>query len=321
MKLLFVADPLESFKIYKDTTFVMMREAQQRGHSISACEPKDIMWQRGGPVTAFVRDILLTGQSPDWFAAQQQAPSEHPAALKDFDAVVMRKDPPFDSEFFYATHLLEQAEREGARVFNKPRALRDHPEKLAILEFPQFIGPTLVTRDAQDIRRFHAEHQDIILKPLDGMGGMGIFRVKSDGLNLGAIIETLNKEGAETVMVQKFLPAIAQGDKRVLVIDGQPVPYCLARIPQGGEVRGNLAAGGKGVAQPLTARDREIAETIGPVLAQRGLLLIGLDVIGEHLTEINVTSPTCFQEIFDQTGFDVAARFVQALEAAQARSH
>ncbi|HEY8906295.1 MAG TPA: glutathione synthase [Rhodoferax sp.] len=321
MKLLFVADPLESFKIYKDTTFAMMREAQRRGHSISACEPKDIMWQRGAPVTSRVRDITLTGQSPNWFTAAQQAPHERSAALKDFDAVVMRKDPPFDSEFFYATHLLEQAEREGTRVFNKPRALRDHPEKLAILEWPQFIGPTLVTRDAQDIRRFHTEHQDIILKPLDGMGGTGIFRVKEDGLNLGAIIETLNKHGAETVMVQKFLPAIAQGDKRVLVIAGQPAPYCLARIPQGGEVRGNLAAGGKGVAQPVTERDREIAESIGPVLFERGLLLIGLDVIGEHLTEINVTSPTCFQEIFDQTGFDVAAMFVQALEAAQARTH
>jgi len=206
-------------------------------------------------------------------------------------------------------------------VFNKPRALRDHPEKLAIMEFPGFIGPTLVTREVQDIRDFHAEHQDIILKPLDGMGGMGIFRVKADGLNLGGIIETLNRDGAQSVMVQKFLPAIAQGDKRVLVIGGEPVPYCLARIPQGGEVRGNLAAGGKGVAQALTARDREIAGAIGPVLAQRGLLLVGLDVIGDSLTEINVTSPTCFQEIFDQTGFDVAAMFVQALEAAQMRSH
>jgi glutathione synthase len=228
----------------------------------------------------------------------------------------MRKDPPFDSEFFYATHLLEQAEREGARVFNKPRALRDHPEKLAILEFPQFIGPTLVTRDAQAVRRFHAEHRDIILKPLDGMGGMGIFRVKDDGLNLGSIIETLNKDGAQTIMVQKFLPAIVDGDKRVLVIGGKPVPFCLARIPQGGEVRGNLAAGGKGVAQPLTATDRATAEALGPILAARGLLLVGLDVIGDSLTEINVTSPTCFQEITDQTGFDVAAMFVDALEAA-----
>jgi len=316
MHILFIADPLESFQIYKDTTFSMMREAQRRGHTLSVCEPKDIMWVRGSTVTAFVRDITLTGQPVAWYAAQQHAPDERAQPLKDFDAVVMRKDPPFDSEFFYATHLLEQAEREGARVFNKPRALRDHPEKLAILEFPEFIGPTLVTRDAADIRRFHAEHRDIILKPLDGMGGAGIFRVKDDGLNLGSIIETLNKNGAETVMVQKFLPAISEGDKRVLVIAGQPVPFSLARIPQGGEVRGNLAAGGKGVAQPLTERDRFIAESLGPILFSRGLLLVGLDVIGDSLTEINVTSPTCFQEIFDQTGFDVAAMFVQALEQA-----
>ena len=321
MKLLFVADPLESFKIYKDTTFAMMREAQRRGHAVSACEPKGIRWQLGTPVTASVRDVSLTGQAVAWFTTGQHAGLGRTIAVKDFDAVVMRKDPPFDSEFFYTTHLLEQAEREGARVFNKPRALRDHPEKLAILDWPQFIGPTLVTRNAQDIKDFHAAHQDIILKPLDGMGGTGIFRVREDGLNLGGIIETLNQDGAKTVMVQKFLPAIEQGDKRILVIGGKPVPYCLARIPQGGEVRGNLAAGGKGVAQPLTARDREIAESIGPVLAGRGLLLIGLDVIGDSLTEINVTSPTCFQEITDQTGFDVASMFLQALEAAQALRH
>ena len=230
----------------------------------------------------------------------------------------MRKDPPFDSEYFYATHLLEHAEREGAKVFNSPRALRDHPEKLAILEFPEFIGPTLVTRDAADIKRFHAEHRDIILKPLDGMGGMGIFRVGPDGMNLGSITETLNKGGAETVMVQKYLTEITQGDKRILVIDGVPVPHCLARIPQGSEIRGNLAVGGKGVAQPLSARDREIAEAIGPVLAERGLLLVGLDVIGDCLTEINVTSPTGFQEITQQSGFDVAKVFVDALEAALA---
>jgi glutathione synthase len=278
------------------------------------------MWQRDAPVTAYVRDITLTGDAKRWFVARQSKPDERAQALKDFDCVLMRKDPPFDSEFFYATHLLEQAEREGARVFNKPRALRDHPEKLAILEFSQWTGPTLVTRDAADIRRFHAEHRDIILKPLDGMGGSGIFRVKDDGLNLGGIIETLNCDGAQTVMVQKFLPAIAQGDKRVLVIGGKPVPFCLARIPQGGEVRGNLAAGGKGVAQPLSDADRAIAEALGPVLAARGLLLVGLDVIGDTLTEINVTSPTCFQEITDQTGCDVPALFVDALQAAMAHS-
>ena len=314
MQLLFIADPLESFKITKDTTFSMMREAQRRGHTIAACEPQDVMWERGGPVMAHVRDIVLTGHADSWFSVRQ----ERAVALAGFDAVLMRKDPPFDSEFFYATHLLEQAEREGAQVFNKPRALRDHPEKLAILEFPQFIGPTLVTRDAAAVRAFHAEHRDIILKPLDGMGGMGIFRVKDDGLNLGGIIETLNKDGAQTLMVQKFLPAIKDGDKRVLVIGGKPVPYCLARIPQGGEVRGNLAAGGKGVALPLSDDDRRIAEALGPILAARGLLLVGLDVIGDSLTEINVTSPTCFQEISDQTGFDVPAMFVDALEAAVA---
>ena len=316
MNILFVADPLESFKIHKDTTFVMMREAQRRGHTISACEPQDLQWQTGGVVTAVVRDIQLTGDKAAWFSAAQPRPAGNPRALKDFGAIIMRKDPPFDSEFFYATHLLEQAEREGAKVFNKPRALRDHPEKLAIMEFSQFSGPTLVTRSAEAIKAFHATHRDIILKPLDGMGGTGIFRVKDDGLNLGAITETLNKDGAQSVMVQKFLPAIALGDKRVLVIGGKPVPFCLARIPQGGEVRGNLAVGGKGVAQPLSARDREIGETLGPILAARGLLLVGVDVIGDFVTEINVTSPTCFQEIFDQTGCDVAALFVDALEAA-----
>ena len=312
MNILFVTDPLATFKIYKDTTFAMMREAQARGHQVVACEPRQMAWVSGARVQAHVTAIRLTGDKESWYSVE----SAERRNLCDFDAIVMRKDPPFDSEYFYATHLLEQAEREGAPVFNKPRALRDHPEKLAILEFPEFIGPTLVTRSAQDVRQFHAEHQDIILKPLDGMGGTGIFRVKSDGLNLGSIIETLNKEGAETVMVQKFLPAIEQGDKRVLVIGGQPVPFSLARIPQGGEVRGNLAAGGIGVAQPLTERDRFIAESLGPVLHARGLLLVGLDVIGDSLTEINVTSPTCFQEIFDQTGFDVAAMFIDALERA-----
>jgi glutathione synthase len=314
MNILFIIDPLASFKIKKDTSFAMMREAQRRGHQVTACEVPHIQWQKGECVKAHVQDLHLTGQADAWY----EVTAERQAWLKDFDAIIMRKDPPFDSEYFYATHLLSQAEREGAKVFNKASALRDHPEKLAIMEFPQFIGPTLVTRSAQAIKAFHAEHKDIILKPLDGMGGMGIFRVKDDGLNLGAITETLNRDGAQTVMVQKFIPAIDKGDKRVLVIGGKVVPYCLARIPQGGEVRGNLAAGGKGVAQAISARDQEIAEALGPILAKRGLLLVGLDVIGDCLTEVNVTSPTCFQEIFDQTGFDVAAMFIDALEAAAA---
>ena len=313
MKLLIVADPLETFQIYKDSTFAMMREAAGRGHTLSVCETKHLHWQRGGRVSALVRHIVLTGEPERWFS--EAAPSAI-TRLTEFDAVLMRKDPPFDSEFFYATHLLEQAEREGARVFNKPSALRNHPEKLAILEFPQYITPTLVTRSEADIRHFHAEHHDIILKPLDGMGGMGIFRVGPDGLNLGSISETLNRGGTQTVMVQRYLPEIVSGDKRVLVIGGKPVPHVLARIPQGSEIRGNLAAGGKGVAQPIGNRDREIAEAIGPVLAARGLLLVGLDVIGDCLTEINVTSPTCFQEITQQTGFDVAQMFIDALEHA-----
>jgi len=314
MRLLFVADPLEQFNIKKDSTFAMMKEAAARGHEILACEPSHLVWQRGGRVSATMRQVALSGDPVYWFT-EQHVPT---TALADVDAVLMRKDPPFDSEYFYATHLLQQAEREGARVFNRPAALRDHPEKLAILEFPGLSGPTLVTRDAEAIRRFHAEHRDIILKPLDGMGGMGIFRVGADGLNLGSITETLNRHGTTTVMVQRYLPEIVQGDKRILVIAGEPVPFCLARIPQGSEIRGNLAAGGKGVAQPLSARDREIATTIGPRLAARGLLLVGLDVIGDCLTEINVTSPTCFREITDQTGFDVAKAFIDALETALA---
>ncbi|NBW78071.1 MAG: glutathione synthase [Betaproteobacteria bacterium] len=318
MNLLFVTDPLETFRSYKDSTFAMMREAQRRGHTLAACEPRHLMWQAITGVQAHVQRITLTGHEEHWFHETPQTPEQRLVCLRDFDAVLMRKDPPFDSEYFYATHLLERAQHEGAKVFNDPRALRDHPEKLALLEFAQFAAPTLVTRDATTIRQFHAQHQDIILKPLDGMGGAGIFRVREDGLNLGGIIETLNRHGEQTVMVQKFLPAIAQGDKRVLVIAGKAVPYSLARIPQGGEVRGNLAAGGLGVAQALSARDQEIAQVVGPVLFKRGLLLVGLDVIGDCLTEINVTSPTCFQEISHQTGCDVASIFIDALEAAAA---
>jgi glutathione synthase len=314
MKLLFVADPLEGFKTYKDSTFAMMREAASRGHELLACGPENLSWQRAARVVAKTRAFTLTGDAKQWFSVSEEVL----VALADVGAVIMRKDPPFDSEYFYATHLLEQAEREGAKVFNQPAALRDHPEKLAILEFPQFIGPTLVTRDEADIKRFHAEHKDIILKPLDGMGGMGIFRVGPGGLNLGSITETLNKGGTQTVMVQRYLTEITKGDKRILIIGGKPVPHALARIPQGSEIRGNLAVGGKGVAQPLSARDREVAEAIGPVLANRGLLLIGLDVIGDCVTEINVTSPTGFQEITQQSGFDVAKMFVDALEAAVA---
>jgi len=310
MNLLFITDPLHGFKLDKDSSLAMMRQAQQRGHAIWVCGTPDLQWQQGERVSALMQRLQLKDHAHGWYHIEETSAK----LLSEMDAVLMRKDPPFDSEYFYATHLLSQAEREGAKVFNQPNALREHPEKLALMEFAEWTTPTLVTRQPDAIRAFHAQHQDIILKPLDGMGGIGIFRVRSDGLNLGSIIETLNRAGSTSVMVQKFLPAIAQGDKRVLVIDGEPVPFALARIPQGNEVRGNLAAGGKGVAQPLSLRDRQIAEKIGPVLAARGLLLVGLDIIGDCLTEINVTSPTCFREITDQTGFDVPAMFMTALE-------
>ncbi|MFP3549257.1 glutathione synthase [Paraburkholderia sp. SIMBA_049] len=316
MDILFIADPLSRFKIYKDSTYAMMAEAAKRGHTLYACEPQHLAWTGSG-VEANVYRFEIVGDQSDghrnvWFEAQ---PVE-PRALTRFGAVVMRKDPPFDMEYVTSTWLLELAERAGARIFNKPQAIRDHSEKMAIGEFPQFVAPTLVTRDPARLRAFHAEHGDVILKPLDGMGGMGVFRVKADGMNLGSIVEMLSHDGARSVMAQKFIPEIKTGDKRILLIGGEPVPYSLARIPQGNEVRGNLAAGGLGVAQPLTARDREIAETLGPVLKARGLLLVGLDAIGDWLTEVNVTSPTCFREIMDQTGFDVAAMFIDALEKA-----
>jgi glutathione synthase len=311
MKIAFLADPLSTFKTYKDTTYAMIVEAARRGHTIYAFEHKHMAIE-GGNVVANVARITLTGDADDWYRAE--APVGQ--LLTGFDVVVERTDPPFDMEYIYATYLLELAQSQGARVFNRPEAIRSHNEKLAIAQFSQFISPTLVTADADRIRAFHREHKDVILKPLDGMGGAGIFRVTEEGMNLGSMIETLTHNGARTIMAQRFIPEIAQGDKRVLVIAGKVVPYCLARIPQGGEVRGNLAAGGLGVAQPISARDREIAETLGPVLFERGLLLVGLDVIGNYLTEVNVTSPTCFQEITQQTGCKVAELFIDALENA-----
>jgi glutathione synthase len=311
MKIAFLADPLSGFKTYKDSTFAMMREASRRGHAIYAFEQHDMALENG-VATAEVAKITLTGELDDWYRAD---PGEA-LPLSGFDAIIQRKDPPFDMEYIYGTYLLEVAERQGARVFNKPSAIRDHNEKLSIAQFSEFIAPTLVSQSATRLREFHAEHGDVIFKPLDGMGGSGIFRVASDGMNLGSVIETLTLEGKRTIMVQKYIPQIVKGDKRILIIGGKAVPFSLARIPQAGEVRGNLAAGGTGVAQPLSARDREIAETLGPVLAERGLLLVGLDVIGDFLTEVNVTSPTCFQEITDQAGFDVAAMFIDAVEQA-----
>jgi len=313
MKIAFLADPLSTFKTYKDSTYAMMVEAGKRGHAVYAFEQKDMAVEQG-VVSARVAQITLTGDSKDWYRAA--APVE--TNLGEFDAIIQRKDPPFDMEYVYGTYLLELAEKQGAMVFNKPAAIRDHNEKLAIAQFSQFTSPTLVTSDEQRIRAFQKQHGDIILKPLDGMGGAGIFRVTADGMNLGSIIETLTGNGRHTIMAQRYIPDIVKGDKRILVIAGKPVPFSLARIPQNGEVRGNLAAGGVGVAQPLTARDFEIANALGPILAARGLLLVGLDVIGDYLTEVNVTSPTCFQEITQQAGFPVAATFIDAVEAAVA---
>jgi glutathione synthase len=311
MKIAFLADPLAGFKIYKDTTYSMMVEAVGRGHTLYAFEHSDMVFD-GGAVVANAARIALTGDPTNWYRADTHASMP----LTAFDVVVERSDPPFDMEYIYATYLLELAEAQGARIFNRPEAIRSHNEKLAIMQFAQFIPPTLVTADAGRVRAFHLEQRDIILKPLDGMGGAGIFRVREDGLNIGSIIETLTHNGSRTIMAQRFVPEISLGDKRVLLIGGKVLPYCLARIPQGGEVRGNLAVGGLGVAQPISARDREIGETLAPILLNRGLLLVGLDIIGDYLTEVNVTSPTCFQEIGQQTGFNVAAMFIDALEQA-----
>ncbi|CAG9170298.1 glutathione synthase [Cupriavidus pampae] len=315
MRILFITDPLETFKTYKDSTYAMMTKAASRGHELFFCLQSQLSLA-DNVVEATVRPLALLDDAHDWFRLGD--PARQP--LTAFDAVLMRKDPPFDMEYVTSTWMLELAEDQGARIFNRPRAIRDHSEKLAIGRYPQFVTPTLVTRDADRIRAFHAEHGDIIVKPLDGMGGMGIFRVGPDGMNLGSIVETLGDNGARTLMVQRFIPAIKEGDKRVLLIGGKPVPYSLARIPQGSEIRGNLAAGGLGRAQELTVRDREIAETLAPGLWEQGLLLVGLDVIGDYLTEVNVTSPTCFQEITQQTGFDVAGMFIDALESAVAEA-
>ncbi len=311
MKLAFIADPLDSFQIYKDTTFAMMCEANARGHALYAMEQQDLMW-RGGVVSGQARLVHLTGEKKAWYRADAAAT----VPLAEFDAVLMRKDPPFDMEYVYSTYLLELAESQGARVFNRPRAIRDYNEKMAIARFAELTAPSLVTRSDSVIREFLSEHGDIILKPLDGMGGVGVFRVHAKDHNVNVIIETLTHNGRRSVMAQRFIPEISDGDKRVLLIGGEAVPYALARIPKEGETRGNLAVGARGVARELSARDREIAAIMGPPLAKEGLILVGLDVIGDYLTEVNVTSPTCFREIMEQTGFDVAGMMIDALEKA-----
>jgi glutathione synthase len=309
MDLLFIADPLESFKIAKDSTLAMMRVAQAAGHQLWFCESRNVLWS-DSLVVADCQALAIKPSSTAWFELGEV----EGRPLNTFNAVLMRTDPPFDIEYLNTTWLLSAATRQGAKVLNNPSAIRDHSEKISITEFPELIPPTLITRELSAIAAFHREYQDIVIKPLDGMGGMGVFRVGSDGLNLASIVETLGENGTRTLMTQRFLPEIKQGDKRVLLIGGEVVPFALARIPQGSEIRGNLAAGGKGVAMALTEAEMEVAERLAPILNARGLFLVGLDLIGAFLTEINVTSPTCFVEITDQSGFDVAQFWLAALE-------
>ena len=310
MLIAFIVDPLDHLKAYKDSSVAMMRAAQTAGHSVYAIQQPAIHWSTQHGVCADALHLTLLDSENEWYMESGM----QRMALHEFDAVIMRKDPPFDMEYVTTTWLLERAEAAGARVFNSPRALRDHSEKLSITEFAQLAAPTLVTRDSQLLKDFIETHHDTVLKPLDGMGGSQIFRVNGDDPNRNVIIETLTHDGRRTIMAQRFIPDITQGDKRVLIIGGKVVPYCLARIPMSGETRGNLAAGGRGEARPLSTRDREIAETLAPVLEKRGLFLVGIDIIGDWLTEINVTSPTCMVEICQQTGFDVATMFISTLE-------
>jgi len=309
LDLLFVIDPPDSLKAYKDTSVAMMRAAQKRGHAVWVCEQQSLHWKQGR-VSAEAHHIHLTDNDEDWYRPHQRAVR----ALAEYGATLMRKDPPFDLEYVVSTWLLSAAGREGARVFNAPDAIRDHNEKLAISEFAQFTAPTLVSRESERVQAFVDEHRDVVVKRLDVMGGENVFRVRHDDPNRNVIIETISQGGRRTVMAQRYIPEIKDGDKRVILIDGKLVPHCLARIPKAGESRGNLAAGARGVAQPISKRHREIGEALGPLLAKRGLLLVGLDVIGDWLTEVNVTSPTCFREIQDQTGFDVSGMFLDSLE-------
>ena len=317
LKLAFVVDPLEQLKAWKDSSVAMMRAAENHGHEVFAIDAATLGWRKPdeahvGGVSGEAQHLHLRPDDHDWYreTGREWMP------LKAFDAVIMRKDPPFDFEYLTATWLLEKAEEDGVMVFNRPRALRNHSEKLAIMEFAHFSPSTVATRNMAQIHHFIDEQRDVILKPLDGMGGSQIFRVHRNDPNRNVIVETLTLEGARTIMAQRYVPEIAAGDKRMLIIAGKPVPWCLARIPKAGETRGNLAVGGTGVAQELSARDREIAEAIGPILFKRGLMLIGIDVIGDCLTEINVTSPTCMVEIRQQSGFDAAGAFITAIEHA-----
>ncbi len=313
LRLAFIIDPLAELKVYKDSTVAMMAAAAARGHRLYVCE-QSALSLAGGRVVATLSELKLVGALDGSDATWHELGEPQLEPLAAFDAVMMRKDPPFDMEYLYSTYLLEHAQRAGTRIVNDPRAVRDHNEKFSITEFPELTTEVLVTRDAAAIRAFVMREGEAVLKLLDGMGGASIFRARADDPNLSVILETMNRFGARTVMCQRYLPAIADGDKRILLIGGEVVPFAIARVPKAGESRGNLAAGGTARAQPLSARDREIGERLAPVLFARGLFVVGLDVIGDSLTEINVTSPTCFREIADQTGFDVGDLFVRRLE-------
>ncbi|MBP8184281.1 MAG: glutathione synthase [Pseudomonas sp.] len=303
-----VMDPIAGIAFKKDSSLAMLLAAQARGWSLFYMEQQDL-YQKASVARARIRPLQVFEDSQHWFALQ----AEQDIALSELDVILMRKDPPFDNEFVYSTYLLEQAEQAGVLVVNRPQSLRDCNEKLFATLFPQCTPPTLVSRRADILREFAAEQRDIILKPLDGMGGASIFRHREGDPNLSVILETLTAHGTQQIMAQGYLPAIKDGDKRILMINGEPIPYCLARIPAAGETRGNLAAGGRGEARPLTERDRWIAAQVGPTLREKGLLFVGLDVIGDYLTEINVTSPTCIREIDNAFGTKIAEQLMDAI--------
>ena len=308
-------DPIEAIHIKKDSTFAMLLEAQRRGYRLLYLT-QDSLALRGAEPWAHAATLEVREDPRDWFTLGEREWID----LRKVDVILARKDPPFDSQFLYDTMVFDRAQAGGALVVNDPRALRDANEKLFALHFPQCIAPTLVARDAAAIKAFAREHGRIVLKPLDGMGGRGIFLSSGDDPNLNVILETLTREGREFAMAQKFIPEIKAGDKRILLIDGEPVPYALARMPQGDEFRGNLARGGRGVGVPLSERDRWIAAQVGPELVRRGLRFVGLDVIGDYLTEVNVTSPTCIRELDAQFGLNIAGQLFDAIERGASRS-
>ncbi|MCW8195455.1 glutathione synthase [Proteobacteria bacterium 005FR1] len=310
LKLGVVMDPIATINFSKDTTLVLLLAAAERNWELHYMEQADLFLEQG-VAKAVMRPLQVFNNPDEWFELGETRTGE----LAELDVILMRKDPPFDSEYLYSTYILEAAERQGVLVVNKPQSLRDCNEKVFATEFPQCCPPVLVSRHAPRLRQFHREHQDVIFKPLDAMGGSGIFHVGPAGTNLGAIIETLTDNGRRSIMAQKYIPEIKDGDKRILVIDGEAVPYSLARVPAAGETRGNLAAGGKGRPQPLTDRDRWIVAQVAPALREKGLLFVGLDVIGDYLTEINVTSPTCAREIDTTYGTHIGRRLMDAIAA------